>query len=372
MHYYFDESGSTGDLINKKFDLSFFSQPIFAHVGIGIEEDINIEHVLNELKQKHGISEVELKSQDVYFKKPEIMFDLVKYIVDNRLPFLCEVVDKKYTIATSMVTHLIVPPMPDEADGKNQYIRNILADFISLKAPEECFKLFFQTCMTPTEDNLLATMNSLKTFFSETHEELNDENLTILMIDETIDDYRLEKENMGEQQALKRFIPLPDYDSNNNTIAILAHVHCFYNLLARLNKYHCGNWEDVILFHDTQNEFSTTLNFCIENIKTIDPTNIPPIPNADFHIRDTIKLEFTDSKESAAIQIADIVAGFLNRYVNGLMYKRLEIDQIYHDIFNMLLICNRLPHPSPLGINFVLPESIREQLFYAFRVHPGY
>lgn len=114
------------------------------------------------------------------------------------------------------------------------------------------------------------------------------------------------------------------------------------------------------------------MNFCIENIKTIDPTNIPPIPNADFLIRDNIRLEFTDSKNSSAIQIADIIAGFLNRYINGLMYKRLEIDTIYHDIFDMLLVCNRLPHPSPLGINFVLPESIREELFNAFKVHPIY
>ncbi|MGV3688381.1 DUF3800 domain-containing protein [Citrobacter freundii] len=372
MNYFFDESGNTGDLINEKFDLGFFTQPIFAHVGIGIDEGINIEHVLDELKQKHNISGVELKSQDVYFKKPEVMLDLVKIIVDERLPFLCEVVDKKYTIATSMVTHLIVPPMQDETDGENQYIRNILADFISLNAPEECFKLFFKTCMAPTEDNLLATMNSLRVFFSEPHEELQDDNFTILMIDETIDDYRIAKEKIGEQEALKNFIPIPDYDSNNNTMALLAHVHCFYNLLARLNKYHCRDWEDVILFHDTQNEFSSTLKFCIENIKTIDPTNIPPIPNADFLIRDKIRLEFTDSKDSAAIQIADIVAGFLNRYINGLMYKRLEIDPIYHDIFNMLLICNRLPHASPLGINFVLPASIRGELFNAFKVHPSY
>lgn len=193
MNYYFDESGSTGDLINQKFDLGFFTQPIFAHVGIGVDENINIEHILDEIKQKHDILGVELKSQDVYFKKPEVMFDIVKFIVDERLPFLCEVVDKKYTIATSMVTHLIVPPMQDESDGQNQYIRNKLADFISLNAPEECFELFFKTCMTPTEDNLLATMNSLRVFFSEPHEELPDENLTILMIDETIDDYQLAK-----------------------------------------------------------------------------------------------------------------------------------------------------------------------------------
>lgn len=372
MNYFFDESGSTGDLINEKFDLGFFSQPIFAHVGIGVDEGTNIEYVLDEIKKKHDVSGVELKSQDIYFKKPELMFDLVKYIVDERLPFLCEVVDKKYTIATSMVTHLIVPPMQDETDGKNQYIRNILADFISLNAPEECFKLFFKTCITPTEENLLATMDSLRIFFSESHEELQDENLTTIMIDETIDEYRKAKEEIGEQEALKIFIPIPDFDSNHNTISILAHVHCFYNLLARLNKYHCRDWDDVILFHDTQNEFATTLHYCIENIKTIDPTNIPPILNADFHIEDDIRLNFIDSKDKSAIQIADIIAGFLNRYINGLMYKRLEINQIYHNIFNMLLICNRLPHPSPLGINFVLPASIREELFLIFKVHPTY
>lgn len=372
MHYFFDESGSTGDLINKKFDLDFFTQPIFAHVGIGKDETFNTEAVLCVLREKHGISKLELKSQDIYFKKPELMFDLVKYIIDRKLPFLCEVVDKKYTIATSMVTHLIVPMMQDERDGKNQYIRNILADFISLKAPDECFRLFFKTCITPTEDNLLATIKAIRLFFSESHEELQDENLTILMIDKTIDEYKTEKKDIGEQEAIKGYIPIPDLDSNNNTMAMLAHVHCFYNLLARLNKYHCRDWEDVILFHDTQDEFSTTLHFCIENIKTIDTTNTPPIPNADFHIEGDIRLEFIDSEDSATIQIADIIAGFLNRFINGLMYKKSDIGPIYYKIFNMLLKYNRLPRPSPLGINFVLPQSIREKLFNEFKVHSGF
>ncbi|MGT2394694.1 DUF3800 domain-containing protein [Enterobacter roggenkampii] len=369
MNYFFDESGSTGDLINKKFDLNFFTQPIFTHVAVGIDEKTNIDLILKKIKEKHQVGEGELKSQDVYFKKTELMHDIIKYIVDARLPFLCEVVDKKYTVSTSMVNHLIVPPMRDETDGKNQYIRNKLADFISLNAPDECFKLFFSACMTPTESALLATMNELKLFFNENHEKLGDENLTVVMIDETIDDYQIAKARIGEEEALKQFIPIPDKDSNNNIIAILPHVHCFYNLLARLNKYHCRDLDDVTLYHDTQNEFSETLRFCIENIKSVNMDNIPPIPNADFNIKDEIKLEFTDSKESAAIQIADIIAGFLNRYINGLMYKKADIESVYHKIFDRLLVCNRLPHPSPLGINFVLPESIREEIFSEFMVY---
>ena len=368
MDYFFDESGSTGDLINQKFDLNFFTQPIFAHVGIGIDEKLDIEKVLNKFKDKHGITDVELKSQDVYFKKPELMRDIVEFVVNEGLPFFCEVVDKKYTVATSIVTHLIVPPMQDEKDGKNQYIRNILSDFLALNAPDECFKSFFKLCMTPTEVNLIATMEELKKFFNKSHEKLQDENLTVKMIDETLDDYYIAKEIKGEHEALKNFTPIPDLDSNNNTIALLPHVHCFYNFLARLNKYHLRNWEDVTLYHDTQNEFAKTLQFCIDNIKSSDLENMPPVPNADFNITDDIKLKFSDSKESAAIQIADIIAGFLNRYINGLLYKRVEMPMIYHHTFNPLLVNNRLPHPSPLGVNFVLPLSIRQELFAVFNL----
>ncbi|WP_435302566.1 DUF3800 domain-containing protein [Pectobacterium versatile] len=89
-------------------------------------------------------------------------------------------------------------------------------------------------------------------------------------------------------------------------------------------------------------------------------------PRADYLIKGDIKLEFIDSKLNNSIQIADIVAGFLNRFINGLLYKNINIPPIYNEIFSELLTFNRLPFPSPLGINFVLPESVNAKLMSRF------
>lgn len=39
MDFYLDESGTTGDLISKKFDLDFFRQPIFTHACVSCEDE---------------------------------------------------------------------------------------------------------------------------------------------------------------------------------------------------------------------------------------------------------------------------------------------------------------------------------------------
>lgn len=94
-----------------------------------------------------------------------MIYDIIEYVIDNDLPLICEVMDKKYNIVVAVVSHLIVPPMQDESDGHNQYIRNHLADFITRLAPEELFISFSELCKDPCEEKLIKTMDILKAFF---------------------------------------------------------------------------------------------------------------------------------------------------------------------------------------------------------------
>lgn len=367
MNYYLDESGNTGDLINKKNDMGFAKQPIFTHSCIGIpDKDLNrLQSFVFDLKKIHGINESqELKSQDYYIKNPQLVFELLSYIVENKFPIVCEVMDKKYNIAVSIVNHLIIPPMNDESDGEAQYIRTHLTDFISINAPNMCFSTFSELCKNPNEENLIACMNCIKEFFIEHKNLIDDNGYTILMIDETLNDYYIHKNKFSEEVAIKWYVPIPDIDSNGNIVKLLPNVHSFYNQLARLNKIHNKNLSSLNLIHDTSSEFAETLKFCIKNIRAIDSDLMPHIPTCDYKVIEDPILKFVDSKNSIGVQIADIIAGFLNRYIYGLLYKEIEMNSIYHKTFDIIMAYNRTN--DPIGTNFVIPFSKRHWLFEKF------
>jgi len=367
MDYYLDESGNTGDLINRQNDIGFANQPIFSYSCIGIADTKmkELELFINELKKEHGLDEKhELKSKDQYIKNPELIHEIVKYIIRSELPIICEVVDKKYNVAVFIVSNLIIPPMEDESDGRAQYIRDVLLDFITSTAPDSFYSFFFDLCKNPNEENLFKALNSLKEFFESERESINDGGNTIKMIDATLADYYTLRELSDNEEIIEMFLPVSDSGSKGKKFKILPNIYSFYNQIARLNKIHSKKLNEVNLYHDTTNEFADTLRFCINNIKTIDADHISLIPTCDYNVTENVNLSFVDSKDSIGVQVADIVAGFLNRYVYGLLYKEIDMKNIYHIIFDKLMEYNRTN--NSLGTNFVLPVSKRQAIFKKF------
>ncbi len=366
-HYYLDESGNSGDLVGKKVDLTFGNQPIFTLACVGVTSEELLLKGITELKIKHQIESKELKSSDLYFERPSFMLDVAKLISDLRLPVLVELVDKKYCIATNIVNHQIWPPYftGDESNGQVQYIRNGLADYITFNLNNACYVKFFESCKKPTEKNLLGSMNELICFFNSKKNAVGFADLTVKSIEETIDDYYIFKERIGEVEAVKKFIPIPDVMKNKKDVYLLPHVHSIFNIIARLNKYHLKELEGVNLHHDKQEEFDEILISSKELLETIEYNeNRPPVFHSDFDLNSTLELEFLSSERSIGIQVADLIAGYFARYINGLLYKGVEMDKIYHDIF---MCFRRKFHPmSPLGVNFVIPDSKKYVIFNKF------
>lgn len=365
--YYLDESGNTGDLIGRTEDLNFGKQPIFTLSCIGISDIQKVERFISRLKSAHDLDDGELKSSDLYFDKPEVFLELAKFISEERLPFLLELVEKKYCVSASIVNHYIMPPyyMPDESDGKAQYVRNGLADYLTSNLTDSVYKSFFKACKEPSETQLLSSMNELKAFFESNKQNSYFAELTVKSIDETIDDYHVMKSEIGEEKAVEKFIPLPDVTGKGLSIKLLPHVHSIFNIIARLNKYHLKNLSNVALFHDKQNDFDNILIYSKELLENTEISeNIPPVINSDFKVTEKLTLEFVDSENNAGIQVADLLAGFFNRYINGVLYKNVDIDDVYHSVFREF---KKNFHPmSPLGVNFVIPESKQQILFRKF------
>ncbi|MBH0022240.1 DUF3800 domain-containing protein [Pseudoalteromonas sp. SWXJ133] len=365
--YYLDESGNSGDLIGNKMNLAFGNQPIFTLSCIGISDLKKTIRFVSELRTKHDINDDELKSSELYFTKPEAILDLAKFISNERLPILVELVEKKYCIATNIVNHHIMPPyyMPDESDGKAQYIRNGLADYIANNLTDDCYESFFYACNNPSEENLLSSMNDLKNFFNIKKDVSNFYELTGKSIDETIDDYNVMKSRVGSELAIKKFLPLPDTTKKGINIKLLPHVHSIFNIIGRLNKYHCKELSNVTLLHDVQNDFDSILIYCKEFLENENLSgNGPPVLNSDYEVTEKLTLEFVDSEKNVGVQIADLLAGFFNRYINGLLYKNVDVDNVYHEIFSEFK--KNFKYGSPLGVNFVIPESKQKIIFSRF------
>ncbi|EFO2889397.1 DUF3800 domain-containing protein [Escherichia coli] len=369
MEYFLDESGNTGDLINKKNDMGFANQPLFTHSCVGVAEGkiSRMKGFVRALKKRHGIDEsIELKSQDYYIKNPELVYELVDFVIDEKYTLVCEVMDKKCNVAVSIVNQLIVPAMENEDSNELLLVRNILVDIISTFAPEICFTTFSELCKDPSEEKLNICIESLKEFFSSESNPLDDNGGTCRMFDKTLQEFEYRKSRYSADVAIKWFVPIPDLDSNGNVIKLLPNVHSFYNQIARLNKIHKRKLSDIVLTHDTSSEFASTLDFCISEIKTVNVDIMPKIPTCDFKVIETPKLIFKDSKDSTGIQIADIIAGFLNRYVHGLLYKGIKMDTIYHATFDRIITPNRSRDPK--GTNFVIPLSKQHWLFSEFNL----
>lgn len=370
--YYLDESGNSGDLVNTKVGLSFGNQPLFALACIGIENQTVLADVtdyVTTLKAKYDLGSGELKSQDLYFDKPSVILDLARFITKKRMPVLVELVDKRYCVAFSILSHQILPSYSSESPMNESTIDvlNVLADYLSSHLPDSCYRDFLAACYAPSDKTVRASMQSLRDFWST--QGVRDEvaRITIANIDATIDDYQDMKTALGEEEAAKRFVPIPDTAGNGSLIKLLPHVHSIYSLFARINKYHQRDLRDVRLWHDEQEQFKEILLFCAEHIR--DPEiiqNLYETQHADYRIAQPLILDFDVSENRIGIQLADLFAGFFNRYVNGFVYKGMQIADIYHEIF--LQFRDYFRPTSPLAVNFVLPKSRRQVIFDKFKI----
>lgn len=361
-----DESGNTGDIINRKKDINFSNQPIFAHscIGFSTESLRKIEAFIRVLKRNFDIpDEQELKSEDFYFKNPKLILLISLFLVDHNIPIICEVTDKKHNISIAIVQNLIFPQIGENEIQEANVIRRMIAEKITEYAPAECFKNYMSMCQLRTDKSFYDLIDVLKMFFSGS--DLHD-NFALKMIEMTINDYEEFKKENNIDSAAKYFMMWPDFDSNGNEVKMLPLVYSFYNITARLNKYHRKNFKNIKVIHDTTDEYSKTLKYCLANLITTGLQNKDSIPNSDYELKETFELDFENSKNCIGIQVADLVAGFLQRYINGTLYKKIKVENIYHVIFELLIKQNKLN--NPLGVNFVLPETKRYWLFHKFNL----
>lgn len=368
---YLDESGNSGDLISRKNGLGFAGQPVFSLAAVDISKIEDLGERINSLKTKFGVQAAELKSSDLYKKKPKFMLEVFSILVDSKSPFFVEVVDKRFYIATSIANYQIFPPYftGDESDGRIQVARVISANAMALDMPDEYFERFFEVCHEPNEEKLLKSMTGVRDFFSG-HLEYSENTKNI---DISIVGYLEEKQESGVEAVL-RFVPIPDDGKRGNRILLLPHVTSLTNIIARVNLANQGSIEGVKFFHDKQDHFDEALVNIKELMAIINPVdNSPPTPNSNFHVKTSADLSFTDSKKTLGVQIADLFAGFFSRYYEDFFKDESKVGTIYHEIYNK--ITDGFDQEKSVGVNWVVPPAklFEIECYHqtGFRRHPS-
>lgn len=343
MKIYIDESGNSGDLVQRKIDLTFSNQNIFTLSAVKIPEDVYSKlekEFIPELKKKYKIQSGEIKSSNLFDKKPKVILEIVDFIKDNNIDYFIEITDKKYYICNSMVIHQVIPPYfisREELNGERKVLREIYMDIFIRNIGESEYQCFFEACQNINEESLLNSFHTLKKFFSEKIKEEKDLYLKIIYqcivndIGISIEDYFDIKDKEGLDNAVRKFLPIPDENKKGQLIYLLPQISSLTNLVARVNYFN-GNLEDINFIYDQQVHFDNILSYNVEKMLDVGETGYK-FTNSNFNIEKPVDITFdADSKDNVGIQIADILSGFTMRYMQK-RFKNEDMDSIYHEIF---------------------------------------
>lgn len=352
MNLFIDESGNTGSVQYKDLRFNFSEQPFYVLAALFLDDkqQSNLEDFVKKLIVKYKIKTLELKAKNVYERNIKFYDELVDFLVKERIPIFIEVMDKQYFINTQLVDYVFLPyysfpRLTDELIAFKRLVASKLRNILD----EKVYENFFQTMDTNTT-------NSLELFYQTLINHLkagsNGENEMFLKsVERTRDDY-FEEKIKNPVNALKAFLPIPDLNTKGRPIFLLPNLNAFSNIVARAQSFKKDSFD---IIHDEQKQFDIIFHDVLKQMKN---NNVDSIikgtlieKKAKFEIKQNMKLTFKDSKLNLPLQIADLLAGAVMRFMIDF---RNENDRAT----KYAAIIKKLDHakldPS-LQMNYVLP-----------------
>ncbi len=352
--FYVDESGHSGDTVNRGERYDFKGQPFFVLAAVGIENKDAMASCIAELRQRHRIAPGELKSTSLQ-AKPKFIADLFSDLYERRVPLFVEVVDKRYFICAHIVSFQLLPSLMGFQESHGLwFISNTIADFLYSEASDQVLDTFVEACLTPSETTLLASFSQLEelgTACRDLPEKGDIAKGLLQMVEQARIEYREQCQGNGE--AYLMFLPPPDHNKHNKRVWMLPNLTSFTNVYARLNLYYGRKLKGVRIVHDQQLEVEDILRLgkvTAEGLREAD--SIPYTPHSDFLFAETASFEFAQSHEAIGIQLADVVAGTVMRYFRD--SPRTVIDPDLDRVMRRLI--GESDKLTGYGINQVVPR----------------
>lgn len=354
-NFYVDESGNSGDLVNAGRVLDFGQQPVFALVGIGIDDGDALAVEFDRLRARHRIRSREVKSSALK-NKPGFVTDLIAYLREHGCPIFVEVVDKRFFISATMVNHFVIPPVSGDFDCRPDVIRmkSDVADFLHAFMPATVMRSYIDACTEPSVASTRLAFEALIGWLESRIPRDGNAGFVLQFAVASFADF--EGGAAGSQPNVQDFLPIPDLSKAAKPYWILPNLSSFTNLYARINLFRAREMRGVRIIHDEQLQYDHILDQGKRASEDFADLGLTwPLRHADYSFVQRGELVFSSSDASAGIQAADVLAGSVMRYVQSIVAQAKLPSPESIRTFRSLL---ELAEPERgTGFNFVVSSQ---------------
>lgn len=351
--YYIDESGNTGDLSTVKADAYFTEQRMFALAAFGGSLDETLTKQFGDVKSAHRMQGREVKSRQAY-ERPGFILDLLDLLETRCCPIFIEIVDKHYFVVMNIIERMVVPYV-GECDTRPDtlWMKGMMADHMALYAPPELTHAFAACCQSRDHTEIRDLYKRIIAWaegdraFPQIAEGIS------RFTRDSLKDFR----KLPKAKAVERALPVPDANPGGKLLWVLPNMTSFTHIYARINRYTRKQVSGVTLFHDEQLQFEDILQYAKAQTEKFAELDLNlPMKTADFGFSQAADLRFLRSHDSIGIQIADILAGFIARYVQDAVWGGIAMHADKVAIFDRLVALGDRDRGT--GVNFVAPDNL--------------
>ncbi|GAA4773448.1 hypothetical protein GCM10023219_20880 [Stakelama sediminis] len=351
--YYIDESGNTGDLSAVRMEAYFTEQRMFALAAFGGSLDEAFTEEFSNLKSVHRLQGPEVKSKQAY-ERPRFILDLIDLLEAGRCPIFIEIVDKHYFVVVNIIERMVVPYV-GKCDTRPDalWMKGVMADHMALYAPPELTHAFAGCCQSRDHTEIRNLYKRIIAWAEgdQASPEIS-EGISRFTRD-SLKDFR----KLPKAKAVERALPVPDVNPGGKLLWVLPNMTSFTHLYARINRYTRKQVSGVTLFHDEQLQFGDILQYAKTQTEKFAELDLSlPMQTADFDFSQAAELQFLRSHDSIGIQIADVLAGFIARYVQDAIWSGAAMHADKVAIFDRLVALGDRSHGT--GVNFVAPDNL--------------
>lgn len=353
--YYLDESGNTGDLATVKSEAYFTEQRMFALAALGCTLDDSFRTAFGALKTAHRVQAADVKSKQVY-DKPQFTIALLALLEARGCPLFIEAVDKHYFVVMHIVERMVMPYVGEcDISRDALWIKSVMADYMAVYAPPDMAHAFASCCQSRDHTEIRDLYKRIIAWGQQSRVPPTDVAAGIVRLTrDSLKDFRKLPKARGVAHAL----PVPDTNPAGKLVWVLPNLASFTHIYARINRFAQKRVAGITLFHDEQLQFGDIIRSSKDMAEVL-KLKLPVIP-ADFEFEETAELRFLRSEDSIGIQIADILAGFVARYVEEAVWSESPMHPDKIAIFKRLVAMG--DQSVGTGINFVAPGSLVRML----------
>jgi hypothetical protein len=352
--YYIDESGNTGDLSTVKIDSYFSEQRMFALAAFGCTLDQEFGDEWEAAKIKHRIQAPEVKSKQAY-DKPRFILDLLDLLEARDCPIFIEIVDKHFFVVVNIIERMVAPSLGEcDTQPKSFWMKGVMANYMALYAPPKLVHAFAECCQS-RDHTAIRDLYKRIIFWAQGSRVPPTEVAEgiIRFARDSLKDFR----KLSKAKAVERALPIPDKNPAGKLLWVLPNLTSFTNIYARINRFERKQVSGVTLFHDEQLQFGDILLHNKKLAEDLAQLGVKlPLKTADFEFSQAAKLQFLRSHDSIGIQVADVLAGFIARYVQDAVWGGAPMHPEKAAIFNRLVAAGGGSQGT--GVNFVAPDNM--------------